>query len=151
MSGLTWLEGCTVAVLGDGGVQSQKVVTNGAITLDHAASTLQIGLPYISDLMTLPSVMQVDGYGQGRMKNINKAWVKLFLSSSVLVGPDANHLTPIAQRTSEPWGSPPALQSDELLVMNTPSWQSSGQVLIRQQDPLPLEVVGLTLEVAIGG
>lgn len=151
ISGLTWLEGCTVAVLADGGVQSQKVVTNGAITLDHSASTIQVGLPFTSDLMTLPAVMQLDGFGQGRMKNINKAWVKLMLSSSVLVGPDENHLTEIAQRTNEPWGSPPALQTAELLVMNTPSWQENGQVLIRQQDPLPIEVVGLTLEVSIGG
>ncbi len=46
---------------------------------------------------------------------------------------------------------PPALQTAELMVLNTPSWQTSGQVLIRGTDPLPLEVVGLTLEVAIGG
>ncbi len=151
LSGLTWLEGATVAVLADGGVQSQKVVTNGAITLDHAASVIQVGLPYVSDLFTLPAVMQVDGFGQGRVKNINKAWVKVYQSSGILVGPDANHLTEIAQRTTEPWGSPPTLQTAELLVITTPSWQENGQVLIRQQHPLPLDVVGLTLEVSIGG
>jgi hypothetical protein len=151
ITGLTWLEGCTVAVLADGGVQSQKVVTGGAITLDHAASTVTVGLPYMSDLQTLPAVMQLDGYGQGRTKNINKAWVKVYQSSGILVGPDAEHLTEIAQRTNEPWGSPPSLKTAELLVLNTPSWQENGQVLIRQAQPLPLEVVGLTLEVAIGG
>lgn len=151
ISGLTWLEGCTVAVLADGGEQSQKVVTNGAITLDHAASVVTVGLPYTSDLETLPAVLQLDGAGQGRMKNINKAWVKVYQSSGILVGPDENNLTEIKQRTTEPWGSPPALQSAELLVMTTPSWQAGGQVLIRQENPLPLSVVGLTLEVAIGG
>ena len=35
--------------------------------------------------------------------------------------------------------------------MTTPSWTDSGQVYIRQVDPLPLTIVGLTLEVAIGG
>jgi hypothetical protein len=151
ISGLTWLEGCTVAVLADGGVQSQKVVTGGAITLDHAASVVQIGLPYTSDLLTLPAVMQVDGYGQGRTKNVNKAWVKVYQSSGIFVGPDEDHLTEIRQRTNEPWGSPPALQSAELEVMTSPYWQAGGQTLIRQKNPLPLEVVGLTLEVAIGG
>jgi hypothetical protein len=151
VSGLTWLEGCTVAVLADGAVQSQKTVSDGAITLDYAASVVQVGLPYTSDLLTLPAVLQLDGYGQGRMKNINKAWVKVYQSSGILVGPDADHLTEIKQRTTEPWGSPPALQSAELQVMTTPSWQTGGQVLIRQQNPLPLDVVGLTLEVAIGG
>ena len=149
--GLDWLEGQTVAVLGDGGLQTPKVVINNAITLDHAATVVQIGLPYTSDLLTLPAVLQLDGFGQGRMKNINKAWVKVYQSSGILVGPDAGHLTEIAQRTTEPWGSPPALQTAELLVMTTPSWQANGQTLIRQQNPLPLDVVGLTLEVAIGG
>jgi hypothetical protein len=151
ISGLTWLEGQTVAVLADGAVQTQKVVTGGAITLDHAASVVQVGLPYTSDLETLPAVLQIDGYGQGRMKNINKAWVKVYQSSGILVGPDEDHLTEIRQRTTEPWGSPPALQTAELLVMTTPSWQTNGQTLIRQQNPLPLDVVGLTLEVVIGG
>jgi len=151
ISGLTWLEGATVAVLADGAVQSQKVVTAGAITLDHAASVVTVGLPYVSDLQTLPAVLQLDGFGQGRMKNINKAWVKVYQSSGVLVGPDANHLTEIKQRTTEPWGSPPSVQTAELLVMTTPAWAQSGQVLIRQEHPLPLTVTGLTMEVAIGG
>lgn len=151
ISGLTWLEGCTVAVLADGGTQSNKTVTGGTITLDHAASVVTVGLPYTSDLETLPAVLQIDGYGQGRTKNINKGWVKVYQSSGILVGPDEDHLTEIKQRTTEPWGSPPALQSNELLVMTTPSWQASGQTLIRQENPLPLDVVGLTLEVVIGG
>jgi hypothetical protein len=112
---------------------------------------IQVGLPYTSDLMTLPAVMQLDGYGQGRAKNINKAWVKVYQSSGILVGPDEDNLTEFKQRTTEPWGSPPALESAELQVMTTPSWTANGQTLIRQENPLPLEVVGLTLEVAIGG
>lgn len=151
ISGLSWLEGQTVAVLADGGVQSQKTVTGGAILLDHAAKSVQVGLPYTGDLQTLPAVLQLDAYGQGRMKNINKAWLKVFQSSGIFVGPDADHLTEIKQRTTEPWGSPPALQTRELMVMTTPSWQDSGQVFVRQENPLPLTVAGLTLEVAIGG
>lgn len=151
ISGIPWLENFTVSVLADGSVQTQKVVANGSITLDFAATVVQVGLPYTYDLMTLPAVMQLDGYGQGRTKNINKAWVKVFQSSSIFVGPDCDHLTEFAQRSTELLGTPPALQSAELQVLNTPSWQQTGQVLVRGTDPLPLEVVGLTLEVAIGG
>ena len=35
--------------------------------------------------------------------------------------------------------------------MLTPTWQDNGQVFIRQTDPLPLTIVGLTCEVAMGG
>lgn len=151
VTGLTWLEGCTVAVMVDGCTQSPKVVTGGAITLDHAGLVVAIGLPYISDLGTLPAVLQLDGAGQGRMKNIGRGWIKLYQSSGILMGPDEDHLIEIPQRTTEPYGSPPALQTAELMVLNTPSWQTGGQILIRQTNPLPLSVVGLTLEVTIGG
>jgi hypothetical protein len=151
ISGLTWLEGATVAVLADGGVQKQKVVTGGSITLDHAASVVQVGLPYVSDLETLPAVLQIDGFGQGRAKNINKAWVRVVQSSGILVGPDEDHLVEVSQRMNEPWGSPPDLKTGEVFILESPEWQAGGQTLIRQQNPLPLIVAGLTLEVAIGG
>ena len=35
--------------------------------------------------------------------------------------------------------------------MLTPTWQDTGQIFIRQTDPLPLTVVGITLELSIGG
>ncbi len=151
ISGLTWLEGCTVAVLADGAVQNQKVVTGGAITLDRAASVVQVGLPYTSDLMTLPLTLQVDGFGQGRQKNLNKVWIRLYQSSGVFAGPDENSLVEYKQRTTEAYGVPPVLQTTEAEVVLTPSWNSSGQLLIRQKSPLPLTVVDVTLEVAIGG
>lgn len=151
ISGLDWLEGKTVAVLADGCVQPSQVVASGKITLAHSAKVVTIGLPYTSDLETLPAVLQIDGFGQGTNKNISRAWVKVFLSSQVLTGPDLDHLTPFRERTTEPWGAPQSLQSRELQVLNTPSWQQSGQIWVRQALPLPLAVVGLTLEVVIGG
>jgi hypothetical protein len=151
ISGLTWLEGKTVSILADGAVHPQRVVTSGAVTLDVAANIVTVGLPYESDIETLPLAMQIDGFGQGRYKNINKAWLRVFKSSGIFIGPDENNLVEAKQRTTEPYGSPPALKSDEIMVMLTPSWASSGKVYVRQSDPLPLTIVGLTLEVAIGG
>ena len=151
IAGLTWLEGKQVSILADGFVFPSQVATGGIIQLGRAVKTVTVGLPYDADLETLPAVLQLDGYGQGRMKNISRAWVKVFQSSGVFVGPDADHLVEIKQRTTEPWGTPPSLQNAELQVLTTPAWQTGGQTLIRQALPLPLAVVGLTLEVAIGG
>lgn len=151
VTGLSWLEGKTVNILADGSVHPQRVVTSGAISLDRAATIINVGLPITADLKTLPVAQQIDGgMGQGRMKNVNKAWLRVYQSSGIFVGPDENNLVEAKQRTTEPYGSPPALKSQEILVMTTPSWADSGQVFIRQSDPLPLTLVGLTLEVAIG-
>lgn len=151
ISGLAHLEGKTVSVLADGAVHPQCVVTSGAITLQKSASKVQIGLPITADLQTLPVAAQIDGgFAQGRQKNVNKAWLRVYNSGGIFVGPDANNLTEAKQRTTEPYGTPPALVSKEIPVMVTPSWNDSGQIFVRQADPLPLTVVSLTLEVAIG-
>jgi len=152
ISGLGHLEGATVSILADGAVHPQRVVTGGSIILDNEASVVHVGLPITADLQTLPIAAPIDnGYGQGRFKNVNKAWLRVFRSSGIFLGPDADKLTEAKQRTTEPYGAPPALKSEEIQVMLTPSWADSGQVFVRQSDPLPLTVVSLTAEVAMGG
>jgi hypothetical protein len=149
--GLSHLEGKTVSILADGAVVPQQVVTAGVITLQRAATKIIVGLPYQSDLQTLPMTLNVDGFGQGRAKNVNKAWLRVYKSSGIFVGPDPDTLVEYKQRTTELYGNPPALKSEEVLVVLTPSWGASGQVYIRQSDPLPLTLSGMTLEVSIGG
>lgn len=152
VGGLSHLEGKTVSILADGAVQPKKVVTGGAVTLPRAASVIIVGLPYQSDLKTLPLALGVDaGFGQGRFKNVNKAWLRVYKSSGIFVGPDADNLTEAKQRTTEPYGSPPELKSQEILVVLTPTWADSGEIFVRQNDPLPLTIVGMTLEVSVGG
>jgi len=152
ISGLTWLEGKSVSILADGAVQPKKTVTSGSITIDRAASIIHIGLEYDSDLQSLPLAMGIDnGMGQGRYKNVNKAWLRVYQSSGIFIGPNADNLVEAKQRTTEPYGTPPELKTQEIQIMLTPSWLDSGQVFVRQSDPLPLTIVGMTLEVAIGG
>ena len=151
-TGLSHLEGKTVSILADGGVHPQRVVTSGAVTLTSPAVKIAVGLPYQSDLQTLPWSAAVDnGMGQGRYKNVNKAWLRVFQSSGIFMGPDADHLVEAKQRTTEPYGTPPALKTQEIQLVLTPSWADSGQVYVRQSDPLPLTVVALTVEVSLGG
>lgn len=153
ISGLTWLEGETVSVLGDGAVMTPKVVTSGSITLEQPCSKVQIGLPITADIKTLPLALQLqDGsMGQGHVKNVNRVWLRVNRSSGVFAGPDENNLTQYKQRRTEAYGSPPALTSDEIEIVLTPSWQSGGQVFVRQADPLPLTIVSMTVEVDVGG
>jgi hypothetical protein len=152
ISGLGHLEGKTVNILADGAVHPQRVVTGGKIALDAEASKVHIGLPIEADLQTLPLAMGIDnGYGQGRFKNVNKAWMRVHRSSGIFIGPNENELVEAKQRTTEAYGLPPALKSEEIQVLLTPTWADSGQVYIRQSDPLPLTIVSLTLEVSVGG
>lgn len=151
VTGLSHIEGKTVSILADGAVVPQQVVTSGTVSLPRAATIVTVGLPFVSDLQTLPMTVNIDGFGQGRMKNVNKVWLRVYRSSGIFVGPDSDHLVEYKQRTTEPYGTPPTLRSDEVLVVLTPSWSTGAQVFVRQIDPLPLTIVGLTAEVAMGG
>lgn len=150
VGGLSHLEGKTVSILADGAVMPSKVVVGGSVSIDRAAVKIHVGLQYFSDLQTLPLAINIEAFGQGRVKNINQAWVRVFQSSGLFVGPTADKLTEAKMRTNEPYGSPPSLRSDEISVNITPTWAQSGQIYIRQADPLPLTVVGVTIEAVVG-
>ena len=151
ISGLDYLEGKTLNILADGAVHPQRVVSSGEISLERAASVVHLGLPYESDLNTLPLALQIEALGQGRVKNLNHVWLRVLESSGIFAGPSADKLVEAKQRTTEPYGTPPNLKTQDIKIMLTPQWQDNGQLFVRQTDPLPLTVVGLTLEAAIGG
>lgn len=151
ISGLTWLEGETVSILADGAVHAQRTVSAGAITLDVPADVVQIGLPITADIQSLPLSFEAPAFGQGRPKNINRVWLRVVRSSGVWAGPSTDRLTEYKQRTTEVYGSPPELKTDEIQIDITPSWSYGGQVSIRQADPLPLAIASMTIEAAIGG
>jgi hypothetical protein len=151
VAGLTHLDGKTVSILADGAVMPQVTVTGGVAVLQRPSVVVHVGLPYVSDLETLPMALQMEAFGQGRAKNVNEAFLRVYRSSGIFVGPDADNLVEAKQRTTEPYGSPPGLKTDEIGVKLTPTWRQAGRVYVRQSDPLPLTIVGLTLEVSIGG
>ena len=151
ISGLSHLEGKTVSILGDGAVMPQQVVTGGQITLPQPVSVAQIGLPITADMQTLPTAFQMPGLGQGRPKNVDAVWLRVYRSGGIKAGPDVDHLTEVKQRTTEAWGSAPALKTDEIKVVVSPSWTNGGQICVRQSDPLPLTISSISLDVTAGG
>jgi hypothetical protein len=154
VSGLWHLEGKTVSILADGAVTPQQVVTNGTlpVALPAAASVINIGLPITAQFMTLPLAIEgAPALGQGTEKNVSAVYIRVSQSSSIFVGPSYAKVREVKQRTNEPYGSPPSLISDEKRLLPTGSWNASGQVAIQQTNPLPITVLSMTMDVALGG
>lgn len=152
-SGLSHLEGETVSILADGAVMPQQTVSSGTITLpdDIKASRIHIGLPIEADIETLPLALEgASAFGQGRQKNVNKVWLRVYRSGGIFAGPSFTKLTEAKIRTDEVYGSPPDLKTGEVAVVLTPTWADSGTVCARQSDPLPLTITSMTLEVSVG-
>jgi len=152
-SGLSHLEGETVNILADGAVMPQQTVSGGAITLNDSikASRIHIGLPIEADIETLPLALEgVAAFGQGRQKNVNKVWLRVYRSSGIFAGPSFTKLVEAKIRTDEVYGSPPDLRTGEVAIVLTPTWADSGTVCARQSDPLPLTITSMTIEVSVG-
>lgn len=144
ITGLSHLEGRTVAVLADGLVQTSKVVASGQITLDTAASNVVVGLPSTPDLQTLPATFTIEAYGGGKPKNVSKVFVRVKDSGAFTIGPSLDDMV-----------TPPELVAGSLysglIEVRVPAgWTHDGQLFIRQNDPLPLTIVSMHAEMAVG-
>jgi hypothetical protein len=152
ISGLSWLNGKTVVALADGAVVTNLPVSGGSVTLPVAASKVQIGLPYTMDLQTLP--MSIEGApagGQGTQKAIDYAYLRVFRTGLLKVGPSFDRLTEVPARTNEPYDSPPRLLSEQIDLFVQPDWGEDAQLCVRSDTPTPATVSSITMKVSIGG
>ena len=102
ISGLNHLNGLTVAILADGSVVSNQVVTNNSITLQQPASNIVIGLPYTCQVQT----MYLDGPSQGgtiQNKRKNISAVGLRVEGSRVFRSELTKWTLLLNRTSLPY------------------------------------------------
>lgn len=147
---IPWLEGKLVSILADGAVVPQQVVKNGRITLEVPARIVHVGLPYTCDMQTLPvTIENANGLGGGITKNAYSVSIKVHRSSGLFAGHSEDSLVEHKQRRNEPLGSPPALLSGDIKLQLKPSWTSTGEILVRQRDPLPMHLLALTITVGI--
>lgn len=152
LGGLWHLVGETVSILADGAVVPQQTVSAaGQITLTVAASKVAIGKQITADLQTLPLTAEVEAFGQADQKNVNSVSLRINQSSACFIGPSFTELRETKHRTTEPYGSPPALRTGVVETDIVPSWGVDGTVCIRQTNPLPLTIVGIVPDAEYGG
>ena len=54
-------------------------------------------------------------------------------------------------RSEEVYGSAPDWITDEIEIMVKPQWNTNAQVIVQQTDPLPVTILSMVMEVALGG
>lgn len=150
-SGLGHLEGKTVAVLADGNVESEKVVTGGKITLSNPAFMATVGLPIVADLQTLRLTLQTPETVIDKKKNVTGVSLLVDESRSIWAGRDFDHLYESKPRTDEGYDQPAALQTGVVNILVSTHWEDSGSVCIRQTAPLPITVLAVIPDIVLGG
>lgn len=136
LSGLDHLKGKTVAVFADGLQQASKVVNDsGQITLDTAASQVQVGLPYTAKLQTMRLNLPGDNQ-QGYTKRVHEVVVRLHRTVGGKLGPDADRLEAI-----NPGGA--AEFTGDKPVKYRGGWETDAKVYLEHSDPTPCTVLAV--------
>ena len=155
VSSLAHLEGQTVAILADGEVLDQQIVTGGAITLPASYSQLHVGLPFISDLETVNiEVPLEDGTAQGKKVKIGNVAFRVMNTRGGWVGPNENLLYEAfndAIITKLESSDPKLLLTDDIRVPLGAGYEGGGRLFFRNYDPTPVTINAVIPEVNFGG
>ena len=151
VTGLTWLVGQTVAVLADGAVHPLCTVANdGSITLDWAASLVQVGLPYTSLATTLSiEAGGQDGPAQSKIRRVFKTVFRFFQTLGMFLGSDDPSVGSYPVDFREVGDSVDAaipLYSGYKRWDYEGSWNREGQVSFSTNEPIPVNITQLVVQ-----
>ena len=159
VSGLNHLEGLTVAIVADGSVMPSQTVTNGAVTLQHKASSILVGLPFTAQLQTA----YLDPQGspmtaQGKRKNIYSVTVRVEASRGLQVGSNQVDAATLPGGNSVTWTGLKEIKERSALVnagsaiplftgdwfSNIPAdWNTAGQIAVQSNTPMPMNILAV--------
>lgn len=154
IAGLGHLEGKTVAILTDGDVHPQRVVTGGSISMQHASAVVHAGLPYVAEMETLEIdwADRSSGTQLDKRKIIPSVTAYLEASRNFWAGPKrGGKLYESKPDYRETYDAPVATTTGITELKIESVWQESGRVYIQQPDPLPLTILALIPEVTVSG
>jgi hypothetical protein len=151
ITGLGHLEGREVAILSNGFVQSRKVVTGGAVTLDQPGSIVHVGLPYVAEMETLEVNIGAQESTKPREKRINRVSLVVQDTRSVVVQTPQGREEELEPRSlSDGYHAPPSLQQETVELWASGTWEKAGRFKVIQREPLPITILAVIPEVTIG-
>lgn len=153
-SGLFHLRGQTVSVLADGAVFTDLTVNEaGAIDLgDDVGTVVHAGLPYTATIETLDVDFEADGLGsmQGRYKAASEVAVMVKSTRGISAGTDEDRMQELIEWEPAFVGAPiPAFTGTRVLNVDG-DWVRNATVIVKQTYPLPMTVLGIAPEWALG-
>lgn len=149
VSGLDHLEGETVKVLADGSVLSPRVVVNGQISLDQAASRIIVGLPFTCRAKTLPLIAPGENI-EAKRKRVIAVSMRLNNSRALRVGDSYDRVYELPERTNEEWGNPIRPINGLVRTPIGSTWDEDSFTYFLLEDPLPVTLLSLVQSVEVG-
>lgn len=156
VTGLDHLEGRRVTVLADGyvidGVElDDLVVTDGELpAFPRKYARISVGLPYRSLIETL-DLVNTSQDDNGVLKATGPIYARFDRTRGVKVGQTEETAVELLSRDDEDYYSPPDLKSGIEPVDSWENWDNDIPMMFIQDYPLPMNILGLTMEYVYGG
>ncbi|NCC21919.1 MAG: hypothetical protein EOM26_05575 [Alphaproteobacteria bacterium] len=150
-SGLSHLEGRTVSIVADGEVQADQTVTGGAVTLDAAASEVEIGLSYAHIVEPLPP-SEIGAAGGARKVRMIEAVFRVQDTAALRldVGRGLRDIALKQFGEDEVLAAPPLVSGD--IRVRAFGWREDGTKplwRIEQDTPLPFTLLSVSAELKV--
>lgn len=146
VSGLSHLEGQEVAVITDGAAHPNQTVSDGSISLDWSSSVVHVGLPYSSEIITLPlEAGGTAGTAQGKTKRISKLTLRFVNTLGGKAGLEGgSYLDTLESRDySDLMDNPPAPFTDDRNLAFPGGYDTNACIRVVQDQPLPMTIVAI--------
>ena len=151
LTGLGHLTNMEVQVLADGAVETHTV-RSGSITLQNSAVVAHVGLSYESILK--PQKLDVDpsyGMTMGQTKRITQLFVRMYSSLGLKVGDGAYEDDVNFRGVEDTMDASPPLFTGDLEVEFDGGYGYEGDILIKQDQPLPMTILAIIAKYDING
>lgn len=150
VSGLDVLDGKIVSILADGNVMARQTVVGGSVTLQQAASSVIVGLPFQAQIQTLSIDVgegQPGGSISGKLKKVGAVTIRVKDSRGLKAGRTPSTVVPVKEWNSNVFlGGPlPLITGDQRLILD-PLYDVGGRMWLQLDDPVPATVLGLVPE-----
>lgn len=163
VSGLDYLEGEEIVLIGDGANLGEATVSSGTVPLDPPASLVYAGLPYTPVIVTMPFELTAaaGANSQGKMKRIDTLNVRFYETLGAMFGRRmTDDMTNVVYDEVERYqnrGAQDAMDNAPQLYSGIQQFSApgshdrEGQIIITQDEPLPMTVLGIFAQAAISG
>ncbi|WP_368755064.1 hypothetical protein [Klebsiella oxytoca] len=146
LTGLSHLEGKTVAVMTDGAAHPDRVVSGGAISLEWSTTVAHVGLPFTSEMVTLPlEAGGTAGTAQSKTKRANEAAIRFVNTLGGKMGIEGGrYLDVIPTRDyHDLMDQAPGPFTDDRKLTLPSQYDTNACLRIVQDQPLPMTVCAI--------
>jgi len=153
VSGLSHLEGQTVAITVDGAAHPDRVVSAGGVDLDRPGARVVVGLPYRSLLETMDlDAALPDATGTESRRRLHAAGIRFVDTLGAEVGFSDTTLEQVAFRGSaDPMDAAPPLFTGGKRLVFPKGWDRAARVSVVQNQPLPCTVAAILPRMTANG